>query len=142
MQTFLPYSGFIKSAQCLDRLRLGKQRLEAFQIYKYVTSPNRTGGYSKHPAVLMWRGFPEAIALYYNCIIDEWTRRGFKNHMPHLKICNNLLTMPPWLGDEKLHSSHRSNLLRKDPKWYGQFGWPESPNLPYYWPIWGKDKKI
>ena len=33
MQTFLPYSDFIKSAKCLDYRRLGKQRVEAWQIY-------------------------------------------------------------------------------------------------------------
>lgn len=32
MQTFLPYPDFARSAACLDRQRLGKQRLEAFQI--------------------------------------------------------------------------------------------------------------
>lgn len=32
MQTFLPYPEFIKSAQCLDNKRLGKQRVEAKQI--------------------------------------------------------------------------------------------------------------
>ena len=46
MQTFLPYEDFTKTAQCLDYKRLGKQRVEAYQIlrilknitpvYKYV----------------------------------------------------------------------------------------------------------
>lgn len=43
--------------------------------------------------------------------------------------------MPPWLGDEALHASHRSNLIRKDPEWYGRFGWTEPPDLPYVWPV-------
>jgi hypothetical protein len=43
--------------------------------------------------------------------------------------------MPPWWGDPAFHASHRSNLLRKDPVWYGQFGWAEPPDLPYVWPV-------
>jgi hypothetical protein len=42
---------------------------------------------------------------------------------------------PPWLGDEAFHASHRSNLLRKNPEWYGQFGWTEPDDLPYVWPV-------
>jgi hypothetical protein len=32
MQTFMPYSDFEKTARCLDNKRLGKQRVEAWQI--------------------------------------------------------------------------------------------------------------
>ena len=32
MQTFLPYPNFADSLDCLDYRRLGKQRVEAFQI--------------------------------------------------------------------------------------------------------------
>lgn len=45
MNTFLPYADFQKSAQCLDNKRLGKQRVEAWQIYltlkkgEYCTCP-------------------------------------------------------------------------------------------------------
>ena len=33
MQTFLPYADFKRSAESLDNKRLGKQRVEAMQIY-------------------------------------------------------------------------------------------------------------
>jgi hypothetical protein len=45
--------------------------------------------------------------------------------------------MPFWINDERLFSSHRSNLLRKDQEWYGKFGWKEGPDLPYFWPTKG-----
>ena len=32
MQTFLPFPDFVASARSLDRLRLGKQRVETLQI--------------------------------------------------------------------------------------------------------------
>jgi Pyrimidine dimer DNA glycosylase len=41
---------------------------------------------------------------------------------------------PAWVGDETVHASHRSNLLRKDPLFYGRYGWAEPPDLPYAWP--------
>ena len=51
------------------------------------------------------------------------------------------LTYPEWLGDEKIHKSHRMNLLRKDFKFYSPL-WPseaiqhanEIDSYPYYWP--------
>jgi len=43
--------------------------------------------------------------------------------------------MPPWLGDDDFHSSHRANLLRKDSEHYGEFGWQEDSSLPYVWPV-------
>jgi hypothetical protein len=41
---------------------------------------------------------------------------------------------PWWLGDNRLHSSHRSNLLRKMPDYYVQFKWTDDPAAPYWWP--------
>ena len=53
MQTFLPYPDFAESARCLDRQRLGKQRVETAQILRCIVE-NRTGGWANHPAVRMW----------------------------------------------------------------------------------------
>jgi hypothetical protein len=42
--------------------------------------------------------------------------------------------LPPWLGDEAFHLSHRSALVRKDPNTYAPL-FPDAPNdLPYVWP--------
>ncbi|MCZ9338455.1 MSMEG_6728 family protein, partial [Streptomyces sp. TRM76130] len=42
--------------------------------------------------------------------------------------------LPPWLGDEPFHLSHRSALVRKDPEIYGAL-FPGVPDdLPYVWP--------
>ena len=138
MNTFLPYSDFSKSAQCLDYKRLGKQRLEARTIYNILINKS-DGAWSRHPATLMWKGYEPALATYYNIILIEWKGRGFKNSMsPLLDVFDSVdtykTTMPPWLGDERFHCTHRSNLLRKDKEWYGQFGWEETDDLPYYWP--------
>jgi hypothetical protein len=130
MQTFLPYSSFIKTANCLDYRRLGKQRVEARQI---LTSLRNGGVWRNHPAVRMWAGYEFALTVYSNVMIEEWVRRGYNNTMPIILVLDYVL--PSWFGDERLHASHRSNLLRKDPKYYGQFGWVENPDLPYHWPF-------
>lgn len=83
MQTFLPYPDFAESARCLDNRRLGKQRVEAYQILRALErfdDPQRPG-WRNHPAVLMWRGYEDALRLYMNATITEWTGRGFRNTM-------------------------------------------------------------
>ena len=114
MQTFLPYANFNRSARALDYKRLGKQRVEALQIHNIVSGKRTTGGWVNHPAVKMWKGYANALAVYHNTMIDEWVERGYNNNMPKLPVGN--VQVPTWLGDERLHSSHRSNLLRKDGK--------------------------
>lgn len=135
MQTFLPYPDFVKSLQCLDNKRLGKQRVEALQILN--TLSGKSNGWKNHPAVRMWRGYERALEYYKNLAIDQWIRRGFNNSMPETYEFESKqeFVWPNWRGYEEFHASHRSNLLRKDPIWYGQFGWTEPDNLPYIWPV-------
>jgi hypothetical protein len=134
MQTFLPYPDFEKAAGILDYRRLGKQRLEASQILNTLLNG---GGWKNHPAVKMWKGYEDALMLYRDAMIAQWIKRGFKNTMPflalHLK--KDVAPMPWWLGMERFHASHRSNLLRKDITYYKRFGWAEPDNLEYFWPV-------
>lgn len=134
MQTFLPYPDFVVSARCLDYRRLGKQRLEAKQLINIIESGRTTGGWANHPACRMWRGYLDALCAYYNACIDEWVRRGYNNTMPREEVVLGY-EYPPWFGDEAFHASHRSNLLRKNTVYYGQFHWPEKDDLPYVWPV-------
>lgn len=151
MQTFLPYPNFRKSLECLDNKRLGKQRVETMQlinaIEKHTLLPKQKTAWFHHPACQQWVGYLEALKIYHDMSILVWKERGFKNTMkfyfhdePTLHIeelarnYHGGLKLPPWLGNEAYHASHRSNLLRKDPIHYGQFGWTEPDNLPYVWP--------
>lgn len=131
MQTFLPYESFIDSAKCLDYKRLGKQRVESRQILNAIDG--KTFGWRNHPAAIMWRKYRTALILYSNEMIKEWISRGYKNSMQIIEVFSEIV-MPHWLGDNRLHSSHRSNLLRKDFLYYSKFGWKEQPNLAYFWP--------
>jgi hypothetical protein len=132
MQTFLPYDDIEKSVACLDYRRLGKQRVEALQILKALKDPSY--GWQNHPATKMWRGYEDALKYYMNACIEEWIRRGYKNSMK-LEPVSYPFLYPLWFGDEEVHASHRSNLLRKDSTFYGRYCWAEPNNLPYIWPV-------
>lgn len=138
MQTFLPVRSFYASAAHLDYRRLGKQRVEAWQILNALLSTDETKrGWRNHPATLMWRNHERYLCLYGIAICLEWRRRGYRDSM--LDRFNALLPTlsgnpPSWLGRKAFHDSHKSNLIRKDPAFY-QPKWPRCPpDLPYVWP--------
>lgn len=142
MQTFLPYEGFSASAQVLDRQRLGKQRVEAYQILRMLLGETDGGSWRKHPAVLMWAGYEPALAEYGRVICQEWRARGYKDQMlgkfDDLVFEHDLapVVAPPWLGDPGLHLSMQSNLVRKDPGHYRpEFGDDLPDDLEYAWPV-------
>lgn len=148
MQTFLPYSIFSASAACLDRQRLGKQRVECKQLLQALGVPvggplaGKPSSWRNHPAARIWAGFEPALAVYAVHVCLAWRARGYQDSlMPQFEaVLWNFQRdgvehrVPPWLGDPDFHASHRSNLLRKDPVWYSQFGWEEPDDLPYVWP--------
>jgi hypothetical protein len=45
--------------------------------------------------------------------------------------------LPPWLGDERLHRSHRSALVRKDPRHYRDRFDDVEDDVAYFWPVRG-----
>lgn len=138
MQTFLPYSDFRTSAQALDMRRLGKQRVEAYQILRTLLGVSE--GWRNHPATKMWRGHEFSLLIYGNVICSEWRQRGYKDtvtaklrELGSLIILKNT-TVPEWLGDPNFHRSHRANLVAKDPAFYvPKFG--ALPFEPYVWPV-------
>src|SRR5919112_56460 len=149
MQTFTPYADFEQAMRTLDLKRLGKQRVEVIQIVRALTVPGYA--WSSHPAVLMWKGYEEALGRYGLTSCAVWTERGFGDScaatitadlreagVTSIRTQDELAaagTLPPWLGDEGFHLSHRSALLRKDPEHYGGL-FPDTPDdLPYVWPV-------
>lgn len=149
MQTFLPYRRFESSARVLDNKRLGKQRVETMQIMHalvrlQVRNDSKGGSipWGNHPAVKMWKGFEYALMSYQEVMCAEWARRGFNDTclektrtlFEQLPQENRMPKVPRWMGQKRIHSIHRANLLRKDPKHYGQFGWKEEPAEGYWWP--------
>ena len=122
MQTFLPYPDLRASCVVLDDRRLGKQRVETFQILRALTF--ETYAWRNHPAVRMWRGFVPALVRYGRENCREWMRRGYSDSLADkfLDWTDGLEPddppLPPWFGWEPVHRSHRLALLRKEPEWY------------------------
>ena len=135
MQTFLPYPTFEDVATVLDYRRLGKQRVEGVYILRILSTPDYVGPWAHHPAVKMWRGYESALKLYVNIMIKAWKERGYRNTLPYYEVNPGEICFPWWLGDERLHDSHKSNLLRKDPAYYRRFNWNVPDDLPYFWPV-------
>ena len=144
MQTFLPYRSFKRCARVLDGSRLGNQGYrECLTLIQ--------GGWEHHPAARMWAvtssgevltgRLNEWLKVYANAMLQEWVDRGNSTTV-WFDIDATLLKqdgMPWWFKDRvilnRVLSSHRSNLLRKNPDHYNQFGWTEPDNLPYFWPV-------
>lgn len=139
MQTFLPYSDFVKSVKSLDYKRLGKQRVETFQVLNILLERTETKGWRNHPVTNMWRGYEEAMKLYQNITIQEWIDRGYNNTMKFEIVDPSNLIFPKWLGDEAFHYSHRAKLAWKNWNWYSDkfFDIKSEPEHEpeYYWPV-------
>lgn len=151
MQTFLPYPDMVRSAAVLDFRRLGKQRLEAKQILHSLLRKEEVllkqfgisaagNGWANHPATKMWAGHEKCLARYGLIMCMEFRDRGYRDNMRNdfilmfRELPKETAGYPSWFGNDAFHASHRSNLLRKDPIHYGQFGWSEPTDLPYVWP--------
>ena len=128
----------------LDLKRLNKQKVEANQILN--ASLGLTKGWANHPAVLMWKGYSNALKHYFNEITHACIRRGFNNNMPFyefteeqlnnieyqsiqdylqnkipIEASTNKIIFPWWFQWKPLIYSHQSSLLRKNPKYYNIF---------------------
>ncbi|MFE9404252.1 MSMEG_6728 family protein [Streptomyces sp. NPDC006530] len=149
MQTFLPFPDFRRSAAVLDQRRLGKQRVEALQVFRGLTVPGY--GWRRHPAVRMWSGYEEALVRYGLEICGAWTAEGrvdtcagtlmedFLRWRPggSVRVQKELARareLPVWLGSAEFHLSHRSALVRKDPGFYRPLFADIPEDLPYIWP--------
>lgn len=158
MQTFLPYPDFKKSAEVLDRQRLGKQRSEALVLLRICRDGKSR--WKNHPIWKMWSNNPEALAYYGVVICEEWIKRGYKDTCKEKILAANREMggaeldnlrqkyenkeegfLPSWFGSKEFHASHRSNLLRKNLDHYSAFGWTEPKDLCYVWPIPADSKK-
>jgi hypothetical protein len=142
MQTFMPHDSYEESAQALDTKRLRNQRNECKVILKTllgeypVTRTGRPGGWPNHPATKMWKGYEYALCCYALeiCIRREQITGDLTEFFESRKAQLPPGGSPLWMGLWTFHESHRSNLVRKDPDYYGP-KWPDArPGLEYVWP--------
>ena len=130
MMTFAVSESLVECAKALDYRRLGKQRVEAYQIWRCLMGI--TKGWRNHPATLAWEGHTCALAMYTNAMIAEWIRRGYRNTMKYLPHCRDP-TFPWWWGWEPVLMSHKASLMRKMPEYY-HWEVGDYINHGYVWP--------
>lgn len=109
-------------------------------------------GWIYHPATKMWKGYEWGLVEYQTAICNEWNRRGFVDHCLERTLELAWLSgcpddpedpeLPPWLGDPMFHLSHQSNLVRKDPDYYGPMFVGIPDDIPYVWPTKSKEKHM
>lgn len=141
MQTFLPYPNFYKSAEVLDPKRRRNQRNEALIIARTLTgwyAARGKKGWPHHPATRMWEGHERYLFRYAVAFCQVSRKKGesgdIEHHIRELRrFWKGGSIRPPWLGDDHVHRSHRSNLLQKDYDYYAVF-FSEPLDLPYIWP--------
>lgn len=137
----------------LDTPRMGKQRVEAFQIIKALESPPGTNKWQNHPTSRMWKNHVMPLKIYYNACLKEWERRGYRNDIlvPYpvedgytivdftgLSLSEVVLrvktigpkTFPWWVGFEPFYLGNRAALIRKNPQHYLSL-FSEPRILPY-----------
>ena len=136
MQIFLPTPD-LSSVKLLDPQRLGNQ---IYREAKTIIS----GGWPHHPASKIWRDHHHALALYSLFGLEELTARGrhyqrWYDYFGHIYNTTRDTGLPPIIGCERFHSGHRAALLAKNPSWYSQFNWTETPEpdtrKAYIWRI-------
>lgn len=139
MQVFLPYPDFRQSVACLDKTRLGNQ---IWRECKTLLN----GGWSNHPAAKMWADYKPALALYgwyglqelhYKNQIKLEPLTELKAYFEQIMGDISKIILPPFIGNEDFHRSHRLNLLFKNPSHYSKFFSEPVPTTkpPYIWPI-------
>lgn len=140
MQTFVTHVNPNVTALELDRMRLGKQRVEAIQIARTLLGLSQ--GWRNHPAVKMWRGYEKFLVHnYIPAIMNRWISLKYKNEgcYSHHLILSQMVSQvnierPHWFFDDSFILSHKSNLIQKKPEHYQNL-YPEvTSGLPYIWP--------
>jgi hypothetical protein len=131
MITYLPHPSFELSAWALDDKMLYRQQLDCWSIWAALSYSRAT----MHTApVRMWMGYSVALIAYEFACATEWQNRGYPLITPTIGKIDHAYDLPKWIGNEQLHSSHRSNLLRLNYRHYSQFNWTDEPGSLYYWP--------
>ncbi len=132
---------FSPCPNCGDEKPTINLQKNGFHCYNCEAKLIKTAWYN-HPATKMWKGYETELVRYGLAMIKEWTNRGYKDTQANVildlidaKEFSGPATIPKWIGDDKFHLAHKSNLIRKNPLHYRPiFGVDIPDNLPYYWP--------
>lgn len=145
MMTWLTRLSFFDTADDLNNSHLALQVRHGYHLVRHVRYGQQPEdpGFNKleptNPVLRMWAGYERALSVYALCMSATLTHRGFVM-TDHISIDLSSMEfddfeLPIWWGDTDVLRSHRSNLARRWPKFYGSKwrGTPES--MPYIFPF-------
>lgn len=148
MITFLPWNSYRECAKSLDNARLRNQVFEAKIIYETIVRESgcrefgKNSGVNSAPMFHMWRGWAPSLLRYTSEMIEEcearrlWIDPIWRSFV-YLHIEN--AELPPFMGDERLHKSHRKALVFKKPEWYLPQFKMKGEEHQYFFPVRQKD---
>lgn len=125
MQVFIIGTPF-ETAMALDPLRLNKQIIECQQI---LDALNGKKAWSRHPAVLQYRGHEKWLEHYLSCLVL------YKNGASiHAGVCSDLARMctPEWHCVE-YYDQMKRRLYSKNPEHYKQWAHLGTSLENWYW---------
>ena len=120
VNTFILTNSPKECVKLLDYRRLVKQRLESKQIIDAIEKNGKIG-WINHPITKMWKSDVIGLKYYFNCCVDEWVSRGYKNTMVKYElgtIIEEKDILPWFYFNKQIQESFKASLLRKDPKYY------------------------
>lgn len=99
---YVPYPSFVQSAACLSDEKLGEQLVEFYRVCSGRTVPPE------------WKGSRFWLCTYWHTCIVEWLARGYEDDTHDCFLFTDMFLeeskYPMWLGDETIHSTHRTML--------------------------------
>ena len=116
----------LETAMALDPLRLNKQLLETQQI---LDALNGKKAWSRHPAVLQYRGYEEWLRFYLQCL--KWYAHG-NRYWAELFSHQAQRLRPEWHCAE-YYINMKRRLYSKNPEHYKQWAHLGTSLANWYW---------
>ena len=148
MLTLLPYPSFKQSAKVLFNNELTDQLKTVDRILNVLHRVDADiSGWNNSPGVLMWEGFESQLCTYGIYLADNIKTRDLTQSVLidlntvessiiwHLECTGDIgsTDQPKWFGEEKLHLSHQSELIRINAEYRSVFPYVPT-DVPIVWP--------
>lgn len=89
-------------------------------------------GLRKHPVLVLWHTYTEALGDYINAHIEEWIARGYNNTMKTYPVSSEV-EYPPWCEDPEFHRRMRARLREKEYTWWEEYDAGQRKQQPEVW---------
>lgn len=149
MITYMPLPSILDSVAALPSGVLRPQLIDCLNILEHLSGFR--AGMLYAPAVQMWVGAARGLFIYTDAIQERMDAEKLSS--PSIQVTKDKIRIattmileqeafaehpsdssPFWLGDDRVHASHRSRLLTNYPQAVSRFNWTEPQHLTIFWP--------